>query len=65
MGVKHFCDLCKKILDFKERINISSFESVKNGDYCLKCWKNEKKWKKIHEIKNEKPQNHRPLPGKK
>ena len=42
MATKYFCDICKKEAKKPVRVNWRYL-------YCKRCWKDKKKWLKIHE----------------
>jgi len=43
------CDICKKRVKFEDHVRTIG-GPIEGGDFCLACWKNEKKWPKIHKV---------------
>jgi hypothetical protein len=48
MAHKTFCDICDIEVDWYELVNVD-IRRGKRGEYCKKCWYDEKNWKDIHE----------------
>lgn len=38
MATKYFCDICKKEIDFDNKIYLSGFGKTKIREVCANCW---------------------------
>ncbi len=46
------CDICGTQLTAAEKIWVyTGNETVKEGEYCAKCWHSKTNWLKIHQVK--------------
>lgn len=47
MAHKNFCDICDIEFEYYDLVHVDRRRGG-GGDYCKKCWYDEKNWKEIH-----------------
>ena len=57
MSTKTVCDICSEVLPrgwegIEKNVHVNG--PGRNKDYCIDCWKDERKWKKIHKVDSKK-----------